>query len=33
MDDAARIALAHPGAHDISVTASTLEDVFTELTA
>lgn len=33
MDDAARIALAHPGAHNISVTSSTLEDVFTELTA
>lgn len=33
LDDAARLLLAHPGAHDLEVVASSLEDVFTSLTA
>lgn len=33
LDDAARLLLGEPGAHDIEVVASSLEDVFTSLTA
>ena len=33
LDDAARVLLAHPGAHDLEIVASSLEDVFTALTA